>query len=273
MSAARGDASDDFRTRYGRWALVAGAGEGLGAEFARQLAERGLNLLLIDRDPELLGKTAAELRERGAELREIIVDLARPDLHHAIRGETAEVEVGLLVYNAAFTPVGPFLEQDLEQHLAAVDVNCRGPVVLVHELGRAMAGRGRGGIVLLSSLSGFRGSAGVGSYAASKAFNRVLAEALWDELRESGVDVVALCPGATRTPGYERSAPPRGFGGPPVMKVGPVVRTALDALGRGPSVVPGFVNRLGALLLQRLLPSRTAITFMGRTTRSLRREG
>jgi short-subunit dehydrogenase len=256
-----------FRQRYGPWALVAGASAGLGEAFARLLAARGLNLVLIARRAEALARLAGELRAAHAvEVREEAMDLARADLVPAVERAVAGLDVGLLVYNAAHSAIGPFLERPLDEHLRVVDVNCRGPLALSHLLGRAMSRRGRGGIVLMTSLAGSQGNPLIASYAASKAFELVLAEGLWEELLGRGVDVVACRAGATRTAGYVASRPRSEV---PIMEAGEVARAALDALGRGPSLVPGALNRVAAFALARLLPRRTSIRIMGRATRRL----
>jgi hypothetical protein len=256
-----------FRERYGPWALVAGASAGLGEAFARLLAARGLHVLLVARRGDALERLAAELRAaHGVEARAAAIDLGRADLVPAIEQAAAGLEVGLLVYNAAHPDIGPFLERPLEEHLRVVDVNCRGPLALAHLLGGAMARRGRGGIVVMSSLSGSQGNPHLASYAASKAFGLVLAEGLWEELGARGVDVVACRAGATRTAGWEASRPRAEV---PLLGAEEVARAALDALGRGPSVVPGALNRVAAFAFARLLPRRTAIRLMGRATRRL----
>src|SRR5205085_6196264 len=127
--------------------------------------------------------------------------------------------------------------------LAQLDVNCRVPLVLVHRLLPRLVQRGRGGIVLLSSLSAMRGAPLVAGYAATKAWNLVLAESLWDELRDTGVDVMAVLPGPTRTPGFLSSAPQPGLVTENVMDPADVAREALDALGSAPSMIAGQANR------------------------------
>jgi hypothetical protein len=180
---------------------------------------------------------------------------------------TADIDVRLLVYNAAYSTIGAFIDRPLAEHLRVIDVNCRGPLVLAHHFGRTMAARRRGGMVLMSSTAGSQGGPWISSYAASKAFNTVLGEALWEELSASGVDVVVCRAGATRTPGYELSKPrPSRV---PLLDPNFVAERTLAALGRGPSVVPGLFYRLSGFLMAHLFPRRMAIRIMGRATRKL----
>jgi short-subunit dehydrogenase len=258
-----------FRSRYGPCALIAGAAVGLGAEWARQTAARGLDVVVLDRDGDAVQRTADEIGERHAvEVRAVVFDLARSDLIEAIRAETSGLEIGLLVCNAACSVVAPFLELEAAQLQAMLDVNCRAPLLLAHALAPPMVRRGRGGIVLMSSLSGNIGSAQLAVYAASKAFDLVLADALWVELRSHGVDVLAVQPGSTRTPGWLVSQPADAEQTLPVMEPADVVREGLDALGVEPGIVPGELNRQGAEALARL-PRRQAIELMSAITGAL----
>src|SRR4029453_1257942 len=146
-----------------------------------------------------------------------------------------DLEVGLLVYNAAIGTVSRFLEMTPALMQAMLDVNCRAPMLLVRALAPPMVARGRGGIVVMSSMSGNFGSAQLAVYAATKAFDLVFADALWVELRDQGVDVLAVQPGSTRTPGWQSSQPPELQGpGPHVMEPEQVVTEALAALGVEP---------------------------------------
>ena len=180
---------------------------------------------------------------------------------------TAELDVGLLIYNAARSPRGELIELPLEEQLAAVDLNVRGPLALAHGFGRRLAARGRGGIVVLSSLTAFQGSPYVATYGATKAFLLALAEGLWLELAPRGVDVLVVCAGATLTPNYLSS---RAEGGAPgELEPEQVAREALAALARGPLLIPGRFNRFASQLMRRLLPRRTTIRLMGAQTRRL----
>ena len=214
----------------------------MGAAFAADAAGRGLALLLVDRDSEALTAQADELRRCGADVRTLVVDLAAPDAADRVL-DAAGDELGLLVSNAAVPFVGPFLDQDLDGVLAQLDVNCRTPLVLVQRLLPRLVERGHGGIVLLSSQSAMRGTALSAGYAATKAWNMILAESLWDEVRELGVDVLAVLPGPTRTPGFIASAPQPGLVTANLMQPSEVASEALDALGRVPSIVTGQANR------------------------------
>jgi uncharacterized protein len=246
-----------FADRYGRWALIAGASEGIGAAFARALAVRGLDLVLVARRPGPLAALAADLPARVVT---VAADLATPEGLAAVFAATEGREVGLVVANAAHAPVGLFLNTasaDLERALA---VNCRAPLWLARHHLPGMVARGRGGLILMSSLTGLQGSPGVATYAATKAFGAVLAEGLWAEVRGSGVDVVASVAGAVATPGLAKAIrrPAPGTVSPDV-----VVEATLRALGRRPRVVPGALMRVSTQLMTRVLPRRAAIALIG----------
>jgi len=238
----------------------------MGAAFAHDLAERGLDLLLVDRDEQALEACALSLQAGGANVDTLVVDLAARESADEVV-ETAGDDVGLVVSNAAIGYVGSFLDQDADGLLAQLDVNCRTPLLLVHRVLPRLVARGKGGVVLLSSLSAMRGSALVASYAATKAWNLILAESLWDELRESGVDVLGVLPGTTRTPGLLSSAPQAGLATANLMDPADVAREALDALGRVPSIIPSQANRDSDAFLSSL-DRAEAIRAMGDVMRS-----
>jgi short-subunit dehydrogenase len=257
----------DFRARYGPWALVTGASEGIGECFARALASRGFGLLLVARREGPLEALAAELRSaHGVEVRTASADVGRPDLLAVLDTLAGDAEVGLVVHNAAFSALGPFLDRPLDDLMKVIDVNCRAPLAMAHHFGRKMVERRRGGILLMSSLAGGQGCPMVASYAASKAFEIILAEGLWDEFRPAGVDVLACRAGPTRTPSYEASRPRKKV---PIMEPMPVVEEALAALGRKPVVVAGRLNRAVNFVMQRILSRPAAVRFMGNSTRQM----
>jgi short-subunit dehydrogenase len=198
----------ELQARYGSWALVAGASEGLGASIAREAAGRGFNLVTIARRKALLEDQANGLRaDYDVEVRPLAVDLAAPDLWEQVAMATEDLELGVFIYNAAYVSRGRFLDVELRQHLAGIDVNCRGPAILSYQLGKKMVERGRGAIVLVTSMGALQGSKVFASYGAGKAYEWILAEGLWDELRERGVDVLSYVVGVTASPSYLSTQP------------------------------------------------------------------
>ena len=257
-----------FAHRYGLWALVAGASEGLGAAYARALAARGLNLVLVARRLPLLDDLSRAITaEFPVEVRCLAGDLGEPGFLEGLQEACSGLEVGFLIYNAAYAPVGEFASTPLDDLLQVAAVNIRAPMTLVHAMLPGMIARGRGGVVLMTSLAGNQGSPYISTYAASKGFNRVLAEGLWYELKDKGVDVLACCAGAVRTPGYSGAA--SGKDAPGTLDPEEVVEQALRALGRGPVVIPGRLNQVANIFMSRLLSRRRAIAIMAGNTADL----
>lgn len=258
----------EFASRYGAWAVVAGASEGLGAAFAEAIAARGVNLVLLARRAAALAEIAGAVKKAhpSVDVRTVACDLADASFTDAIADATRDVEVGLGVYNAAYSFIAPLLERPLEDALRVVDVNVRGPLRFVHALGPAMVARKRGGLVLMSSLAGFQGNPRLATYAASKAFNVVLGESLWAELRPHGVDVLVSCAGAIRTPNYLKTTEKEA---PGTLAPLDVATRTLGALRSGPTFVPGAMNKMARFFLGRVLPRSTAVGIMESNTRDL----
>lgn len=256
----------DFKTSYGPWALVAGASEGLGAAFAEALAQRGLNVVLLARRLDKLESLTKILKDKYAiDIKHYAVDLSDFTQTKQIISQL-DVPIGLLVYNAAFSPIAYF-ENTTEELLAkVVDVNIKTPLLLTKLLSAPMIANKKGGIVLMSSLAGTQGSPKIVSYAASKAFNAILAEGLWKELKIHKIDVIASCAGAILTPGYKKAQQDKA---PGTLEAFQVAEKTLEALGKGPIVVPGFMNKVVRFLMGRLLPRKLAINIMHINTKKL----
>ena len=253
-----------FPRRYGPWALITGASHGLGAEFARQLAALGLNVVLVARSADELQARADELeRTASVRTRAVPLDLSQDDAVERLIAATADLEVGLLVNNAGISIVGPFLSLDPDFLDRQISVNNRASLLLARHYGEQMVRRGHGGIINLSSGSALHGTPWSASYCGTKAFNLMVAEALWYELRPRGVDVLGWQAGATRTPGFLGNNP--GHSGlVPVRDARPAVTEALRALGRRPSVADGRLNRLGYAVMG-MLPRSLAVRLLGRS--------
>jgi uncharacterized protein len=261
----------EFTARYGPWALIAGASVGLGAAFAAELAQQGMNLVLLARRPAPLESTAAALSAKyGISVKTISIDLAAADAMEKIAAATREVEIGLLVYDTAYMLIGPFLKHSIDKQLRTIDVNCRGPLMLTHHFGTQMSQRKRGGIILMTSLSGMQGAPWLTSYGATKAFNIVLAEGLWYELKPLGVDVMACCAGAIETPNYIASKP-KGLGlfAPKPLTVQKVAHDAVGALGSTPLRIPGGGYRFSQALLERFTSRKQRMKIMAHSTKKM----
>ncbi|MEM7675637.1 MAG: SDR family NAD(P)-dependent oxidoreductase, partial [Myxococcota bacterium] len=225
--------------RYGPWAVVTGASDGIGRQIAEQLADAGLNLVLVARREAVLGALANEIRTRtGVEVTLLIVDLSqRASVQHVL-DSTAQLDVGLLVAAAGFGTSGYLVDGDLEQELNMIDVNCRALLHMTHAFGRRLRQRERGGIILMSSLVGFQGVPRAANYAGTKAYVQSLAEGLSHELGPWGVDVLASAPGPVRS-GFAERANMRMTA---AIDPQTVARETLARLGRARVVRPGFMT-------------------------------
>ena len=256
-----------FKEQYGPYALVVGASHGLGAAYAEAIARRGLGLILVARQEAGLESTAGRLRDAyGVDVLTIAADASDfASLERSV--DDLKVTVGLLVYNAAFAPIGPFEDTSEERLSLAVAVNVMAPLQLTRHFCAPMISRRRGGIILMSSLAGSQGSPNISTYAATKSFNAILAEGLWKELGPHGVDVLACCAGAILTPGYQDAE--QNKPAPGTLEARDVAERTLDALGKGPIVIPGATNKVGRFVMTRLLSRRAAINIMSKNTSGL----
>jgi short-subunit dehydrogenase len=265
----------DFKTQYGDWALVAGASEGIGKSFATQLAEKGMNLILLSRRQTILKEVKREIQAQyDVKIVVLEVDLTSPNLHETVREIAASHDVGMLVYNAgAMHGASTLMDDDMERVLALIRLNCIGPVLMVKTLGRQMARKKRGGIILLSSMAALSGGAYIATYAATKAFDMILAESLWDELKGQNVHVLGLVAGATATPAMMNSGVVFSQDKEGQEKIVPmtpdqVAREGLENLGKKPVHIAGD-NLEAATALRSAMDRAEVIEYMGKATASL----
>jgi len=262
-----------LKQKYGPLALVAGASEGIGAAFSTYLAAEGMDLVLVARRKEPLEQLAALLTEKyRIHVDCICCDLSQNVAAHTIREAIGGKEINLLVYNAVLSYIGPFEQNTLEHYNQMAFANMITPLNIFRIFGEPMLNRGKGAMVMMASLAGFQGSGFLAVYAATKAFSRVLAESLWYEWKNRGVDVIACCAGATATPNFIMTKPEKkSFFAPRVLMPEEVVSECLHRLGKNPSFVTGRGNRLASFIMQNLLPRKMAINIMGDATRKMYR--
>jgi short-subunit dehydrogenase len=246
--------SNTFYDRYGPWALVTGASAGIGRAFSHELARRGLNIVLVARGESRLQALADELESHyQVATRSIAADLEQPGALAGIFDACVDLDIGLFINNAgARSYQGSFLERSADEVLTTCRFNVETQLLAVHHFARGMAARGGGGIVQVSSIRGHMSTPFMAEYSAGKCYQLTLGEALHDELREAGIDVLVVSPGATIT---ERIA----VG----MQPQTVVATALAQLGRRPSVIPGWRNAWVAFKYKHLNTRRYAVRRAG----------
>ena len=227
--------------RYGHTAIITGASDGIGREFARALAAEGLNLVLVARRMDRLEALATELSSAHAISTSIIsADLGTNEGVAKVIAETTGQDIGLLIAAAGFGSAGSFIDLSVDDEANMVDVNCRAMVRLTHHFANGFKARGGGGILLMSSLLGFQGVSYSSTYAATKAFVQSFAEGLHGELKPFKVDVLAVAPGPVSTGFAARASMKFSL----AAKPNSVAKAALAALGYQTTCVPGVVSQM-----------------------------
>ena len=252
----------------GKWALVTGASAGIGVALARELAARGANLVLTARRKDRLEALATELRATGSDVRTVSADLNDPAAPAAIFGETeaAGIPIDILVNNAGLGLFGEFHTNPMEQELSQIRVNCEAMVGIARLFVPRMVERRRGWVLITASTASFQPVPYISTYAATKAFDRMFALGLAQEVARYGVKVTALCPGPTESEFFDvaRAGVFRKRG---VQTAEAVAKIGVDALLRGQrTVIPHLNGRLTAFAV-RFLPVRWITYFVDRAAR------
>lgn len=250
--------------------LITGASSGIGAAFARKIAARGRNVLLVARSEDKLIALCNELgRLTSIRAQYLVVDLQEPDAAAELFEETKrrELMIEMLINNAGFGSMGDFAKLDLNREFDIINLNIRALVELTHRFLGPMRERRGGTIINVASTAGFQGVPYMATYAATKAFVLSFSEALWEENRLHGVHVMALCPGVTETNFFEAS----GIDHPPMRTIQSpeeVVDTALRALDRHKHlVISGWTNWL-TVEAERFVPRALVTKVAGKALRS-----
>ncbi len=238
----------EWKDKYGPWAIVAGGSDGIGAAFAREIAARGVHVVLVARRAAVLEAFANELREEhSVEVSTVVLDLSERGAMSDLARATEEFDIGLFVYNAGGDDYSAgFLDKELGDHLALVHRNCDSVLEAAYRFGGPMVKRGRGGVVLVTSGAAWAGGATLASYGATKAFDLILAEGLWAEWHDRGVDVLGLVLGATDTPSLRRVLDSKGGGSyGELADPTAVAQEALEHLADGPTWSYGMPDPTG----------------------------
>ncbi len=238
----------------GKTACIIGAAEGLGAAFSRELARRGFDLLLVDLNLASLESLAQQIKTKHQTRVTLLhKDLNDPDAIESVKSAFKENDVNMLICNAAYGPVRPFLENSTDQLDTYIRVNMATTIHLVHAFADMNKGR-KSGLLLLSSIAGFHGTRMLVPYAATKAFCWNLAEGLYYEFRDTPMEISACIAGATATPNYLATKPAKSWLTPTPMSPEKVARTTLDKFGKCLFIVPGMSNKIFHYILNPILP-------------------
>jgi short-subunit dehydrogenase len=236
---------NDLKARYGDVALVTGASSGIGAAFCRKFASLGLSVVAVARREERLLALKQELEERyGVRIIPIALDLAHHEAGERLSNVLAEqnVQVDILLNNAGFGLLGEVDSVPHEKHIGMIELNCRAVVDLTVRFLPHMKARRRGAVIIVSSVVGTIPTPWFATYSATKAFDLYFGESLYGECHGTGVDVLTVLPGLTRTE-FQAGAGLREYHSP-YRSAEQVVDTACAALGRKPIVVDGVFNKL-----------------------------
>lgn len=229
-----------FLTQYGPWGVITGASDGIGKALAYQLAQQGLNLILIARREELLqGISADIIKQYKIEVKILSIDLVKSNSLEIIKIFCKEYKIGLFAAIAGFGTSGEFIKNDIKNEINMLEVNCKAVLEQVHFFANIFLMQKRGGIFLMGSLVGFQGVPYSANYAASKAYIQSLAEGLYFELKGYGVDVLCCAPGPVHS----------GFATRAKMKLANtadpniIAKGMVKNLGKSITIRPGFLAK------------------------------
>jgi len=249
----------NLKEKYGEWALVTGASSGIGREFVLEFARNGINSLALARRKDRLLELKEEVKKQyGIEVVPIEADLSDINFYEKIEPIVKNYSIGILVNNAGFGSSGPFYKNDSNAEIKMTIVNCVAPTILTHKILPQMIERKKGAIIFLGSIVGINPTPYMTVYSATKAFNVFIGAGLYEELRKLklNIDVLTLNPGGTVTE-FQRIS--NITSGPFAAYPDEVVKTAIKNLGKKPTTVHGFVNKL-SLFFAKLLPLKIRLS-------------
>jgi short-subunit dehydrogenase len=252
--------------KYGPWAVITGASDGIGRAIAHRLADEGINVVLVARREPALQQLADEIgRASRVQTRVLTVDLGTADGPAILMAAVADLDIGLAVLAAGFGGAGSFADSSPSAEAEMVAVNVSAVAQLAQHFAHRMAQRGTGGLVLFGSLLGWQGVPGQSNYAATKAYVQALGEGLHAELKPLGVDVLCVAPGPVHSGFADRAGMTMASATTPEV----VASGVWAALGRQKTVIPGAQGKFMTASLKTLpRPARTAI--LARVMESMR---
>ena len=245
--------------KYGPWAVITGATGGIGAEFANQLAGEGINIVLVARNEKNLSVKAKEIETKfGVKAKMVQADLSNQEGINKVIDATSDLDVGLLIPNAGMENNGYFVDVNFQSALKEIQINVTSVFALTHHFSNKMVKKSRGGIILVSSMLGHMATPYFSNYSGTKAYVLMLGTSLYSELKSNGVDITVLSPGLTNT-AMAKSVKSKYNLPMPTMSPVYTAGVAIKALGRKPVVIPGVINNMMMVTMNKLLSVPAAI--------------
>lgn len=258
----------EFTSKYGKWAFVAGASAGIGACVARELAKRGMNIVIAARRQEKLDEVAQGIRnDFHVETKTVKLDLLDPDRVKVVAAALQGLDMGVFVYSAADGYAGAFLQRSLEDYRRDIELNDIALLELTYYFADRFCKQRRGAMIFLGSNAGLCAVPGMAVYAATKGFELQLATSLWAELAPYSVDVLCSIISGTETDGIRRLIDPEALEQQrkdgTIQTPEEVAVETVEALGKEPSVITGKKNRTGMSMMRKLMSYNKGIRVGG----------
>jgi short-subunit dehydrogenase len=225
-----------------QWSLVTGATSGIGLAFAKELAKQNKPMVLVARNVEKLKEVSGELTlQHGVLTRYIAADLSTRDGVNTVINECKSVHIDLLINNAGKEESGQFLNNNVNEMLSSIALNCSAPLILTHYFASKMFDQGGGNILFLSSIVAFQGVPLIANYSATKAYDLIFAEGIASELKQHGINISIVAPGFTES----NLSPKNNYKGTPFkpLQAEFVASYSLKKMGKQRLIIPGFINK------------------------------
>lgn len=249
----------NFKEQYGKYALITGGTSGIGAAFADQLAEKGLNIVLVARRKNLLQSKATELIQKyKIDVKIVQADLTNIEDYKKIFDATEHQEIGIVVACAGMENHGLFTKIESQKLINEIQLNVTSLMSITHHFVQKMVPRKRGGVLLVSSMIGHMPNPYFSNYAGTKAFVLNFGTSLNGEMKKHNIDVTVLSPGPTNTPMVEGMNVDMSKFPMTIHEPEYTAKVGLDALGKNPLVIPGFKNMM-MVKMSNIIPYKMAI--------------
>ena len=250
-----------LKSTYDEWVLITGATSGIGKELATKLAQAGFKLIITGRRERALENLSTYLFDKyKTETIPVMGDLSQVEDVEALLKEIDHLNVGIAVLNAGFGTSGRFINADIDEELNMLNLNCRSVLLMSHHFVNKMKNQPKkGALVFMSSMVGFQGVPNAANYAATKAYVQSLGEALTQELKNEGIDVLTAAPGPVNS----------GFASRANMKMDMSLKTKdigvpiINAIGRKSRLLPGLLTKVLVYNL-RMTPRWAKVLIMGK---------